>query len=71
MNGFTGSIVAIVGLFAGVAIVAALVSKNANTAALTQNFFAGTSQALGAALSPITGGNGSMSGPAYAGSTFA
>jgi len=48
----------------GVAIIATLVSKNANTAGVVTAGAGGFSQALGTALSPVTGsgGLGSFSG---------
>ena len=55
MNGFMGSVVSIVGLFTGVAIVAALVSKNAQTGSVISAGFQGVATDLSAALSPITG----------------
>jgi hypothetical protein len=68
MNGFMGSVVAIVGLFAGVAIVAALVSKNANTANVLGSGFQGIATDLSAALAPVTGGSfgaGSFTNPSF------
>jgi len=65
MSGFAGSIVAIVGLFAGVAIVAALVSRNANTANIAGAGFQGIAQDLSAALSPVTGAGGFSTMPSF------
>lgn len=42
----------------GVAIIATLVSKNANTSQVIQSGGAAFSQSLGTALSPVTGGSG-------------
>ena len=61
MNGFMGSVVAIVGLFTGVAIVAALVSKNATTGSLITAGFGGVATDLGAALAPLSGNSFGMS----------
>lgn len=55
---FFSSAVAIVGLFTGVAIVAALVSKNSQTPAVLNSYFGGIATGLHAALSPITGASG-------------
>jgi hypothetical protein len=44
----------------GVAIIAVLVSKNANTTAVIGAGASGFSQALGTAISPITGGSGNF-----------
>jgi len=52
------SITAIFTALVGVAIVAVLVSKNANTSGVINSGFSGFSQALGTAVSPITGGGG-------------
>lgn len=50
----------------GVAIIATLVSKNANTAGVIQAGASGFSQSLGTALSPVTGSGsfGSFTGGA-------
>lgn len=64
MNNFTGSLVAIIGLFTGVAIVATLVSKNANTQNIVTSTFQGIGTAIQAATGPVTGssmGVGSLS----------
>ncbi len=65
MNGFMGSVVSIIGLFTGVAIVASLVSKNATTGSLISAGFSGIAQDIGAATAPLTGssfGTGTYSG---------
>jgi hypothetical protein len=68
MGDFMSSIVAIIGIFAGVAIVAALVSKNAQTATVASAGFQGIATDLSAALSPITGnsfGGGAFTSPSF------
>ena len=60
------SVVTVAVAIIGVAIVAVLVSKNANTTGVIQSASQGFSGALGTALSPVTGsssgGLGSLSG---------
>ena len=62
MNEITTALTTVLVAIIGVATVAVVLSKNANTAAVEQNLFVGFSQALGAAVSPITQANsfGSM-----------
>lgn len=55
MNQITGSIVTILLAIIGVATLALLVSKNANTTAVIGAGSQGFSSALGTALSPVTG----------------
>lgn len=52
------SVVSVALAIVGVAIIAVLVSKNANTTGVIQASSSGFSQALGTALSPVTGGGG-------------
>lgn len=61
-NNFIGQMVVVLTGIIGVAIVAVLVSKNAQTPAVVKSFFGGFSQALNAATSPVTGGGGGGSG---------
>jgi hypothetical protein len=56
------SVVTIFTALVGVAIVAVLVSKNANTSGVISAGASGFAQDLAAAVSPITGGSGSFSG---------
>jgi hypothetical protein len=51
------SVVTVVMAIIGVAIIAVLVSKNANTANVIKAGSAGFSNDLAAALSPVSGGN--------------
>jgi hypothetical protein len=52
------SVVTVLTGIIGVAIIATLVSKNANTAGVLQAGGQAFSQSLGTALSPVTGGGG-------------
>jgi membrane DNA delivery protein len=52
------SVVTVLMAIVGVAIIAVLVSKNANTTGVIGAGASGFSQALGTALSPVTGGGG-------------
>lgn len=58
------SVVAVLTAIIGVAIIAVLVSKNANTTGVIQAGGSAFSSALGTALSPVTGGStfGSFAG---------
>ena len=58
------SVVTVLTAIIGVAIIAVLVSKNANTTGVISAGASGFSQALGTALSPVTGGSnfGSFTG---------
>lgn len=58
MNDIWGGIVTILVAIIGVATLSVIVSKNANTSGVISAGFSGFSQALGAAVSPITGGGG-------------
>jgi PRD1 phage membrane DNA delivery len=62
MNSAVAQIVAVFSMIIGVAIVAVLVSKNANTAGVINSAFGGLSTAIGAAVSPVTGGGGGIGG---------
>lgn len=52
------SVVTVLTAIVGVAIIATLVSKNANTAGVLSAGGSAFSSALGTALSPVTGGGG-------------
>lgn len=52
------SVVTVLTAIIGVAIIAVLVSKNANTSGVISAGAGGFSSALGTALSPVTGGGG-------------
>jgi hypothetical protein len=66
MNGGIGAIVGIATAIVGVAILAVLVSKNAQTPQVVSSFGSAFSQALGAAVSPVTGGGiGNFGGSNY------
>ena len=54
------SVVTVLTAIIGVAIIAVLVSKNANTTGVIQAGSQGFSSALGTALSPVTGGGNSF-----------
>ncbi len=58
MDDFFAGIITVLIAIVGVATVAVIFSKNANTAGVAQAFFGGISQDIGAAVSPITGGTG-------------
>jgi hypothetical protein len=55
MDKFIEAIVTIASLIAGVAIVATLVSKKANTPAVIQAAASGYANNIGVAISPVTG----------------
>lgn len=59
-NQLLNSVVVVATAIIGVAIVAVLVSKNANTSAVIGASSQGFSQALGTALSPVTGSGNSF-----------
>lgn len=67
MNQITGSIVTILLAIIGVATLALLVSKNANTTAVIGAGSQGFSSMLGTALSPVTGSSLNMVGTSYYG----
>lgn len=54
MNDIATALTTVLVAIIGVATVAVVLSKNANTAAVEQNLFVGFSQALNTAVSPIT-----------------
>jgi hypothetical protein len=56
MNETVQGLVSIFLAIVGVAIVAVLVSKQANTAEVIKSFTSGFAQDLGVAVSPVTGG---------------
>jgi membrane protein implicated in regulation of membrane protease activity len=58
MNQIWGGIVTVLTAIIGVAILATLVSKQANTAGVLQAGGSAFSGILGTALSPVTGGSG-------------
>jgi hypothetical protein len=64
MNDITTALTTVLVAIIGVATVAVVLSKNANTAAVEQNLFVGFSQALGTAVSPITS-SGSFGNQTY------
>jgi len=55
MSNTTEAIVTILTAICGVAILAVLVSKKSNTAAVIQSGFSGFANSLGVAVSPVTG----------------
>ena len=61
MNELVSSITTVLLAIVGVAIIAVLVSKNANTTGVISAGASGFSQSLGTALSPVTGGGGMSS----------
>jgi len=54
------SVVTVLTAIVGVAIIATLVSKNANTSQVLQSGGQAFSQSLATALSPVTGGGGGL-----------
>jgi len=56
-SNFVGQMVVVLTGIIGVAIIATLVSKNAQTPEVVNSFFGGFSQALNAATGPVTGGS--------------
>jgi len=67
MNQITSSIVTVLLAIVGVAILAVLVSKQSNTTAVIGAGASGFSNALGTALSPITGSTLNNFGTQYLG----
>lgn len=61
------SVVTVATAIIGVAIIAVLVSKNANTSGVISAGSSGFSQALSTALSPVTGSTGMASGLGFGG----
>jgi hypothetical protein len=57
-NQLVTSVVTVATAIIGVAIIAVLVSKNANTTGVVQSLSSGFSGALGTAISPVTGSGG-------------
>lgn len=55
MGDFGAGIITVLVAIVGVASLAVIFSKNANTAAVSSSFFGGIAQDIGAAVSPITG----------------
>ncbi len=58
-DNFMGSLVVVLTGITGVAILAVLVSKNSQTPQVVSSIFGGYSQAVSAAVSPVTGGGNS------------
>lgn len=56
MNGFMTSLVTILTAITGIAVVAVIVSKNAQTPQVIGSFWQGFSQSINAATGPVTGG---------------
>lgn len=59
-DGLITAVVTILTAIVGVALIAVLVSKNANTTGVITAGSQGFAGALGAALAPVTGGGGSF-----------
>lgn len=57
-NQLVASVTTVAVAIIGVAIIAVLVSKNANTSGVINSGASGFSQALSTAISPVTGGSG-------------
>jgi hypothetical protein len=55
MNGTMAQVVAVFSMIVGVALLAVLVSKNAQTPAVISSAFDGFSKALNAATAPVSG----------------
>lgn len=71
MNNFTGAIAALIAAAFGLAIIAVLVSKNANTSGVITGFGSALGSIIGAAVAPVSqSGNTSNAGissvPGYA-----
>lgn len=60
MGDFGGGIITVLVAIVGVAALAVVFSKNAQTPQVASSFFGGIAQDLGAAVSPITGNSGSL-----------
>jgi hypothetical protein len=58
MGDFGNGIITVLVAIVGVATLAVVFSKNANTAQVSQSFFGGIATDISAAVSPITGGSG-------------
>ena len=63
MEHFGDQIVAVATAIIGVAIIAVIVSKNANTAQVISSASNAFAQAIGTAVSPVTGGGGFSTQP--------
>jgi len=61
-SGFLTSMVTVLTAITGIAVIAVLVSKNAQTPAVLNSFWGGFSQSIQAATGPVTGNGGSNSG---------
>lgn len=70
MSELTAAVVTILTAIVGVAILAVLVSKNANTSGVISAAGSAFASDLGTALSPITGGGGGFTGLSGFGSGF-
>lgn len=62
MNGFWTAVITISTAIVTLAIVATVVSKNANTSGVIGSYFGGLSSAVSAATGPVTG-NGATNSP--------
>lgn len=60
MNGAIGQVVTVATAIVGVAALAVLVSKNANTSGVVKSFGDAFSGALNAATAPVTGGGNNI-----------
>lgn len=60
MGDFGSGIITVLVAIVGVAALAVIFSKNAQTPQVAASFFGGIAQDLGAAVSPITGNTGSL-----------
>jgi hypothetical protein len=60
MGDFGSGIITVLVAIVGVAALAVIFSKNAQTPQVASSFFGGIAQDLGAAVSPITGTTGSL-----------
>lgn len=67
MDGWIGQLVTIATAIVGVAIIAVLVSNNAQTANVISSAAGGFAEDLSAAVSPVTGGTGAYGGFGYGG----
>jgi hypothetical protein len=67
MSQLVNGVIVILTAIIGVAILSVIVSKNANTTGVLQAGQQAFSGALGTALSPVTGGQGSLTFPTIGG----
>jgi hypothetical protein len=58
MDNVFGQLVTVATAIVGIAVIAVIVSKNANTAGVISAASTGFSQAISAAVSPVAGGGG-------------